>query len=195
MSGWLLYASYYYVIGQINVTLRLTEYVLSRCTPEMKTIGYHVHIYQDYYNYQHVHSTLTLFKFERMKISTVDHVTYMKHSSLIPEELQLEAKYPCFQVPPVVLSHCLRCLCYHHLGYISSTQQALRNLCQTVNNRYLVAGNVGYSESLTHVTIVGVCFEISGDKNAAYHWYDFAMRCPFYNCPTAKIRKSKLFEI
>ncbi|CAC5374890.1 unnamed protein product [Mytilus coruscus] len=35
VSGWLLYASYYYVTGQFNVTLRLTDYILSRCSPDM----------------------------------------------------------------------------------------------------------------------------------------------------------------
>lgn len=31
VSGWLLYASYYYVTGQYDVRLRLTDYILSRC--------------------------------------------------------------------------------------------------------------------------------------------------------------------
>ena len=35
VSGWLLYASFYYVLGQYNTTLKIIEHVLSRCTPDM----------------------------------------------------------------------------------------------------------------------------------------------------------------
>ncbi|CAC5366520.1 unnamed protein product [Mytilus coruscus] len=190
VSGWLLYASFHYVIGQYNVTLRLTDYVLSRCTPDMRKIGHEQHREKNYYNSKNVHSTLTLI--ERMKICIVDSVTYLQHSSIIPEELQLEVKEsPCFTVPPVILSHCLRFLCYHHLGDISKSQQALHSLYLTGKNQHFMS-NVGFSES---VTILGVCFEISGDKKAAYQWYDFALQCPYFVCPSAKIRKSKVFEI
>ena len=35
VSGWLLYASFYYVRGQYNRTLTIIDHVLSRCTPDM----------------------------------------------------------------------------------------------------------------------------------------------------------------
>ncbi|CAC5366525.1 unnamed protein product [Mytilus coruscus] len=164
VSGWLLYASFYYVIGQYNVTLRLTDYFLSRCTPDMKRIGVQGHREQDYYNNQNVHSTLTLI--ERMKISIVESVTCLQHSSLIPEELRLEVNGLCFIIPSVVLSDCLRFLCYHHIGDISNRQQALHYLYLTVKNKCFMS-NVGFSES---ITILGVCCELSGDKDKAYHW-------------------------
>ncbi|VDI79648.1 Hypothetical predicted protein [Mytilus galloprovincialis] len=34
VTGWLLYASFYYVIGQYNVTIRIVDHVLSKCTPD-----------------------------------------------------------------------------------------------------------------------------------------------------------------
>ncbi|CAC5377587.1 unnamed protein product [Mytilus coruscus] len=81
VSGWLLYASFYYAIEQYDVTLSLTDYVLSRCTPDMmKNRGKIQKI-------QSVHFKLTLI--ERMKISYAHLGFYIKHSSLIPEELQL----------------------------------------------------------------------------------------------------------
>ncbi|VDI20873.1 Hypothetical predicted protein [Mytilus galloprovincialis] len=189
VSGWLLYASFYYVIGQYNVTLRLTDYVLSRCTPDMRRLRNQQHREKNYCNSKNVHSTLTLI--ERMKMSIVDNVSYLQHSSLIPEELRLEVNDPIFTIPPVVLSHCLRFLCYHHLSGISNRQEALHNLYLTVKNKYFMS-QVGFSES---ITLLGVCCEISGNKEAAYQWYDLAIQCPYYVCPTAKIRKSKLFEI
>jgi hypothetical protein len=35
VSGWLLYASFYYVLGQYNTTLKIIDHVLYRCTPNM----------------------------------------------------------------------------------------------------------------------------------------------------------------
>jgi len=35
VTGWLLYASFYYVLGQYNTTLKIIYHVLSRCTPDM----------------------------------------------------------------------------------------------------------------------------------------------------------------
>jgi hypothetical protein len=35
VTGWLLYASFYYVLGQYNTTLKIIDHVLSRCTPNM----------------------------------------------------------------------------------------------------------------------------------------------------------------
>jgi hypothetical protein len=35
VSGWLLYASFYYVLGQYNTTLKIIDHALSRCTPNM----------------------------------------------------------------------------------------------------------------------------------------------------------------
>ncbi|CAC5377588.1 unnamed protein product [Mytilus coruscus] len=191
VSGWLLYASFYYVIGQYNVTLRLTDYILSRCTPGMRDLKNAEIREKDCYYRLNELSTLTLI--ERMRISVVNCVTYLHHSSLIPEELQLEVNMGqvlSMTVPPVVLSHCLRFLCHHHLGDIFN-KQALRNLYLTVKNKCFMTAN-GVSESMI---ILGVCCELSGDKDKAYYWYDLASQCPYFVRPTAKIRKSKLFEI
>ena len=39
VTGWLLYASFYYVLGQYNTTLKIIDHVLSRCTPDMIVLG------------------------------------------------------------------------------------------------------------------------------------------------------------
>ncbi|CAC5366769.1 unnamed protein product [Mytilus coruscus] len=118
VSGWLLYASFYYVTGQFNVTLRLTEYVLSRCSSEMMLQGNAYYREEQINNYRrHIHSTMTLN--DKMRIAIVKNVKYVKQSSLIPSELQLEVNDKPVFIPPIVMSHCLRFLCYHHLGDIS----------------------------------------------------------------------------
>ncbi|CAC5382325.1 unnamed protein product [Mytilus coruscus] len=180
VSGWLLYASFYYVIGQYNVTLTVADYVLSKFTPNMVLLNciFYGREKIDYYR-QNVHSAMTLK--EKIKSATVGYIWYMKHSSLIPKELQLEVEDADISIPPVVMSHCLRFLCYHHLDDIFNRQQALRELHNTIKYRYFIARN-----SLScALTILGVCYEISGDKDIAYRCYDQAV-CSNEKCHTAE---------
>ncbi|CAC5373832.1 unnamed protein product [Mytilus coruscus] len=79
ISGWLLYASFYYVTGQFNVTQKLTDYVLSKYSPDMMSPGCfnyceaHIHKYKN-----RVHSAMTLN--EKMRIATVgDLITHNSH--------------------------------------------------------------------------------------------------------------------
>ncbi|XP_071177236.1 uncharacterized protein [Mytilus edulis] len=187
VSGWLLYASFYYVTGNFNVTLNITDYVLSRCSPDMVCIGYghtcelHVNSYR-----HNVSSEVTFI--DRMKIAVVNNVMYLQHSSLIPEELKLEVEDEFTIIPPVVMSHCLRFLCYHHLGDIYNKEHALHDLDLTVREQYLIEDDL-FSCS---ITILGVCFEISGAKDKAYHCYKEALLCNDILSRTAEQRKSKL---
>ncbi|CAC5425472.1 unnamed protein product [Mytilus coruscus] len=187
VSGWLLYASFYYVTGQFNITLRLTDYVLSRCSPEMILLGgqnchdRHVNYYRN-----HVHSTMTLR--DKMRMAVVNNVRYVQHSSLIPQELQLEVSDHYIVVPPIVMSNFLRFLCYHHTGDFFNRQQALYDLCSTVKGRHSIDVNT-LSMSMT---ILGVCCEISNDMKTADQCYKEALQCECYICATAKTRRSKL---
>ncbi|VDI40288.1 Hypothetical predicted protein [Mytilus galloprovincialis] len=95
VTGWLLYASFYYVTEQYNVTLRLTEYILSIHLPDMVKLGQDYYSEADINNYRHrVHSTMSLNA--KMKTAVVDNVMYVRHSSLIPKELELEVEDDTF---------------------------------------------------------------------------------------------------
>ncbi|XP_052085883.1 uncharacterized protein LOC127723344 [Mytilus californianus] len=189
ISGWLLYASFYYVTGQFNVTLKLTDYVLSKCLSDMVLVGCvnycegHKHSYRN-----HVHSAMTLN--ERMRIATIHGVNYTQHSSLIPGELQLEVNDQTMTISPILMSHCLRFLCFHHLGDIFNRQQALHDLYLTVMN-----GNfVSFDNLSVSITILGVCYELSGDKDTAYQCFNLALHCDGGICLSAEARISKLLE-
>ncbi|XP_063408186.1 uncharacterized protein LOC134691551 [Mytilus trossulus] len=193
VSGWLLYASFYYVTGQYKVTLRLTDYVLSRCSSDMLMLDF-IHYSEEYMdimnNYRkNVYSTMTLN--ERMRKATVANVHYFQNSSLIPMELQLEVNDDDIFIPPTVMSHYLRFMCYHHFGDIFNRQQALHDLNLSLDGTHFVSTNT-LSNSLT---ILGVCYEIFGDKDAAYQCYDEALQCDGLICLSAQVRKSKLLEI
>jgi hypothetical protein len=48
-----------------------------------------------------------------LKLLLVRYVTFSPHSTLIPEELELEVAHTFhYYLTPVVYSHFLRCLCY-----------------------------------------------------------------------------------
>ena len=188
VSGWLLYASFYYVLGQYNTTLKIIDHVLSRCTPDMTMlcmINYTTDAIK-YYKQNVGSSNITLN--EKMILATIDNVWYIQQSTLIPHELKLEVKDVDFLVPSVVMSHCLRFLCYHHLNNIVNRQQSLRDLYLTIQERYLMS-----EDSLSNsLTILGVCNEIVGDKEVAYYCYDLALQIENYICYSAAKRKVNL---
>lgn len=92
-------------------------------------------------------------------------------------------------IPPTVMCHYLRFLCYQHIGNISYRQQALCDLYLTVKDVNVIRSN---TLSIS-ITILGVCYEICGDKDAAYQCYDEALKSDVI-CPAVEARKSKLLE-
>jgi hypothetical protein len=150
VNGWLLYASFYYVLGQYNTTLKIIDHVLSCCTPDMIMLGMANYTTDDikYYKQNVGCSKITLN--EKMRLATINNVWYVKQSTLIPHELKLEVQDGNFYVPPVVMSHCLRFLCYHHLYDIVNRQQSLRDLYLTIKEMYYI-GDRTLSNSLTTV--------------------------------------------
>jgi hypothetical protein len=187
VSGLLLYASFYYVLGQYNTTLTIIDHVLSRCTPDMiglSTVNHTTHNIK-YYKQNVGSSNITLN--EKMKLATIDDVRYVKQSTLIPHELKPEVKDRDFSLPPVVMSHCLRFLCYHHLHNIVNSQQSLRDLYLTIKAGYISKNMLSHS-----LTILGVCYEIAGDKEEADHCYDNASQNEHMVCHTAAKRRVNL---
>ena len=188
VAGWLLYASFYYVLGQYNTTLNIIDHALSRCTPDMIMLNTTNYTTDDikYYKQNVGCSKITLN--EKMRLATIDVVRYVSQSTLIPHELQPEVQGDHFEVPPVVMSHCLRFLSYHHLYNMVNRQQSLRDLYLTIKEKYFVSEN-RLSDSLT---ILGVCNEIVGDTEAAYYCYDIALQNNYQICRTAANRKVNL---
>ena len=109
-------------------------------------------------------------------------------STLIPHELRPEVQDEFFVVPPVVMSHCLRFLCYHHLHNIVNRKQSLRDLYLTIKEKYFIPESI-LSNSLT---ILGVCNEIVGDKETADRCYNTALQNEYCICHTVAKRKVNL---
>jgi hypothetical protein len=75
------------------------------------------------------------------------------------------------------MSHSLRFLCYHHLYNIVNRQQSLRDLYLTIKERYFITED-RLSNSLT---ILGVCNEIVGAKEAADQFSQGVDKSELYN--------------
>lgn len=177
VSGWLLYASFFYVLGRYEVTLCIVDYILSRCTPDMFQLGstyceWEEHMYEKLVSKQ-------LYLGKKMKIATIDIVVYIKMSILIPYELRQEVMKNELLVLPDVMSYCLRFLCYHHLNEIDMRNEALYDLEMTAE------GNVFDNTKSTSFTISGICNEIAGRKTNALHWYEKSLQCRGTLCSSA----------
>ena len=188
VTGWLFYASFYYVLGQYNTTLKIIDHVLSRCTPDMINLGKFQYTTDEikYYKQNVGCSNITLN--EKMRLATICGVWYVEQSTLIPHELRPEVQDDHFIAKPAVMSHCLRFLCYHHLYNIVNRQQSLHDLYLAIKEMYL-AGDNAISNSLT---ILGVCNEIAGDKETAHYCYDRALQDEYQICSSAAKRKLNL---
>jgi hypothetical protein len=125
---------------------------------------------------------------EKMRLATIGNVCYVKQSSLMPRELQPEVQDIPFYVSPVVMSHCLRFLCYHHLHNIVNRQQSLRDLDLTIKEGYVI----DVSTLSNSLTILGVCNEIVGDKKTADYCYYTALQNEYIICRSAAKRKVNL---
>lgn len=168
VSGWLLYSSFYYVIGEYHDTLRITDYVLSKCTPDKIYLGSATYDQVIMNKYAQSFYAKEIRLHEKARLATISFVAYLRHSSLIPEELQMYVNSDSISVPPVVLSHCLRFLCYHHLGKIVNRQQALQNLYLTIKEKYFIFPH----EIPESLIILGICYKLSGDINSAYQCFN-----------------------
>ncbi|VDI02924.1 Hypothetical predicted protein [Mytilus galloprovincialis] len=74
------------------------------------------------------------------------------------------------------------------MGYTTYSDE---DLYLSLNDTLFVT-SVTLSEALT---ILGVCYEISGDKDAAYQCYDDALQCDGYVSPSAEARISNHLEM
>ena len=191
VTGWLLYASFYYVLGQYNTTLKIIDHVLSRCTPDMFMLSLSKYTTDRVKDYKQNVGCSQITLNEKMRLATISNVWYVEQSTLIPDELKPEVQDGPFVAPPVVMSHCLRFLCYHHLHNIVNRQQSLRDLCRTILTKYFVSKDM-ISNSLT---ILGVCYEIIGEKGRAYHCYAVAMQNEYFVCSTVARRKVNLLNM
>jgi hypothetical protein len=100
VTGWLVYASFYYVLGQYNTTLKIIDHVLSRCTPDMIMLRMENYTTDDINCYEQNVGCSNITLNEKIRLATVENAWYEKQSTPIKLEVQDGHLY----VPPVVMS-------------------------------------------------------------------------------------------
>ncbi|VDI63745.1 Hypothetical predicted protein [Mytilus galloprovincialis] len=169
VSGWILYASFYYVCKQYKTALKIIDYVMSRCTPDMLFLNVASYSETTKKQYKQKTSRINMTLNEKMRLATTRNTQYETRSSLIPQELQDLVKFEGLTVPSTIMSLCLRFLSFFHLNNTESAQNALKCLQLAVENVRITKYR---SVSLT---IVGICNELLGDNKEAEDWYDEAL--------------------
>ncbi|XP_052083838.1 uncharacterized protein LOC127721192 [Mytilus californianus] len=168
VSGWVLYASFYYVCKQYKIALQIIDHVMSRCTPDVVELGIATYNENHTNDYQQKTSCSNMTLNEKMRMAIMRHIKYETCSSLIPQEFQSLVKKEQMIVPPLIMSHCLRFLSYSHLNDAKNAQNTLKSLQLTVKNVPTNCRSVSLS-------ILGICNELLGDKKIAEDCYDEAL--------------------
>lgn len=161
------------MLGQYKASLEIVDHVLSRCTRDMVMLRLNSYAPQIQTAYNQITTCRGLTLNAKMRLATVDDVCYVKHSSLIPHELQLEVQDANLIIPPAVMSHFLKFLCYHHLNDVSNKLQSFLQLILSTKDMQCISKKYF---SITFV-ILCVCNEIFGNKHEPLACYDMATKC------------------
>ena len=114
-----------------------------------------------------------------LKLLRARFVDFIPHSTLIPEELELEVANQPFILPPVVYSHFLLCLCHFRLNNVNQCYNSLRDLQLTISENYFIFGNIHRSNSYN---CLGVAYQLSGQRALAEHAFRRAIQiAPTWN--------------
>lgn len=100
------------------------------------------------------------------KYLLLDLVLFIKNSTLIPDELQIEVNKTGYYIPPVVYVHFLCFLCQYHLNNTIQCYHCLRDLQLSIEQEYFIANA---SEKARAYNIIGISFQLIGDIASAQH--------------------------
>lgn len=177
VSGWLLLASFFYVHKRYKDSILVSEYALSKCTDDKLyalNIGWTKH--NDEMNKNMSRRSIRICHI--LRESTLDTADFQPNSALIPYELQPEvAGDSCCHIPPVVFSYFLKCLCYFHIGDITSCRNCLRCIEDNMKSTDNIGSPIEYAVSCN---CLGVAYELIGDLHHArlnYSFATFIMHC------------------
>ncbi|XP_063398382.1 uncharacterized protein LOC134683185 [Mytilus trossulus] len=135
ISSWLLLASLFYKCKQYQECLVMTNYYLSRCTPDMI-----------YLNFKHSLAEQTVFEQMKQRLGfslafkhlVIEDVRFQYPFYLLPDELIPLVVNENLSIPPVVYSYLLQFLCCHYLGDKRGKHSTLHDLGLTIKERYFI---------------------------------------------------------
>ena len=171
VSRWLLLSSFFYRMKQYGESLRLLSYALSKCTPE-KLYGYESKVSELHDHF--LDSNIFKNKIAFARYMNLCYVHFIPHSSLIPNELEIEVSDHDNLIPPVVFAHFLRFLCFYHKKDDKQCVDVAKQLSATIEKMYFIKGRVELSASLN---CAGLVFQLLGDYDRARRFFMAAVMC------------------
>lgn len=140
VSGWLMLASFFYKTKQFKRAVVILNYSLKKCSSEkLHPVTNLSHIPND------IFKNLNIFKlFRRMPIAQLTNVLllnpimFIKNSTVLPDELQIENYISPLFIPPVVYVHFLLFLCHYHLKNAIQCLNYLNHLRDTIEKDYFI---------------------------------------------------------
>ncbi|VDI36226.1 Hypothetical predicted protein [Mytilus galloprovincialis] len=163
VSGWLMLASFFYMVKQYDKALHILVYSLSKFTPEK--------LYS-FMEMSDIHNRLLKLKsFQKKKIvriwkiMLVDYMKFYQNSWLIPHELQMEVKYTNFSISSIVYAYFLQFLCHHHRNEFRQCQDCLHTLKLVIAEHYCIEGQITFKSAAYNILVIAL--QLSGDHEAA----------------------------
>lgn len=98
------------------------------------------------------------------KFLLLNRVMFIRNSTLIPDELQIEVNTTPYVLPPVVYVHFIRFLCQYHLNNTIQCHSCLQDLQLTIEQEYFINDA---SEKARANNILGIGFQLIGDIESA----------------------------
>jgi tetratricopeptide (TPR) repeat protein len=182
VSGWLMLASFYYKMKQYNTALYIINYALSKCTPEK--VCYQENVTDWQYELIKTRTVQSLDIANISKLLRVSCVIFTPHSTLIPEELELEVVNNIHILPPVVYSHFLLFLCHFHINNVNQCYNSLRDLQLTISEDYFIVSTIDRSNSYN---CLGVAYQLIGLRALAERAFRQAIEIdPIENCASQR---------
>ena len=183
VSGWLMFASFYYKMKQYNTALYIISYALSKCTPEK--VCYQENLTDWQYELIKTRTVQSLGITNILKLLRVRFVRFAMQSTLIPEELELEVVNDLCILSPVVYSHFLLFLCHFHLNNVNQFNNSLRDLQLTISENYFISNTIDRSNSYN---CLGVAYQLIGKRALAERAFRQSIEInPTFNCASQRL--------
>ncbi|CAC5393323.1 unnamed protein product [Mytilus coruscus] len=156
ISAWSLLASLFYKQKRFHESKDITNYTLSKCTPDKIMLPFNNSLPEQTY-FQKVKEAVGLLL--TCKHLIIGMVLFTKPYYLLPVELfpliQHDVRKKTFGIPAVVYLNMLSFLCVYHLGDNRGKLNALRDLELTIRERYFIL------PSDKEVEMANNCFQIA----------------------------------
>ncbi|CAC5395792.1 unnamed protein product [Mytilus coruscus] len=163
VSGWNVLATYYYCISEYSVSLKITDYVLSKFKDNQQEKLYYS---EDKFTVNNLANQTHDFYLNSIYITnTMEPNDFSRNSFLIPGEMKPEVEHKGYiQKPPIVYTLFLRFVCLFKLEQMQRCLAALNEMKTFIESNNYIGNRVMKAECYT---LLGIGCYLIGDLTEA----------------------------